>query len=196
MHCPFCSHSETKVNDSRLVAEGEQIRRRRECLKCGERFSTFETAELVLPRVIKNNGSRQPFDEEKLRSGLLRALEKRPVSLEVIESTVNRIKHELRATGEREVKTRDVGELVMHALQELDDVAYVRFASVYRSFQDINEFQKEIDSLGKRQKRGQSSTAKKGITKKAADKPGVEKTVEKRAKSAATSDSSKPGRRS
>ena len=149
MHCPFCANSETKVIDSRLVAEGEQIRRRRECLDCGERFTTFETAELVMPRVIKNNGARQPFDEEKLRSGLLRALEKRPVDLEQIESAINRIKHRLRATGEREVKTRDLGEIVMDELRDLDDVAYVRFASVYRSFQDINEFKEEIERLGR-----------------------------------------------
>ena len=149
MHCPFCGDSETKVIDSRLVADGDQVRRRRECQRCGERFTTFETAELVLPRVIKNNGSRQPFDEDKLRSGLLRALEKRPVDLETIESTINRIKHKLRATGEREVKTRDIGELVMDELRELDDVAYVRFASVYRSFQDINEFKEEIERMGK-----------------------------------------------
>ena len=149
VHCPFCGNSETKVIDSRLVAEGDQVRRRRECLSCGERFTTFETAELVLPRVIKTNGSRQPFDEDKLRNGMLRALEKRPVDLETIESTINRIKHKLRATGEREVKTRDIGELVMNELRELDDVAYVRFASVYRSFQDINEFKEEIERMGK-----------------------------------------------
>lgn len=149
MHCPFCSHTETKVIDSRLVAEGDQVRRRRECLQCGERFTTFESAELVMPRVIKSNGSRQPFDEEKLRSGLLRALEKRPVGLEEIESVINRIKHRLRATGEREVQTRDVGELVMDELRDLDDVAYVRFASVYRSFQDINEFKEVIERMGK-----------------------------------------------
>ena len=125
MHCPFCGHGETKVIDSRLVAEGDQVRRRRECQECGERFTTFESAELVLPRVIKSNGNRQPFDEDKLRSGILRALEKRPVSL----------------------KTRDVGELVMEELRKLDDVAYVRFASVYRSFQDIDEFREEIDRL-------------------------------------------------
>ncbi len=151
MHCPFCSDHETKVIDSRLVADGDQVRRRRECLNCGERFTTFESAELVLPRVIKNNGNRQPFDEDKLRSGLLRALEKRPVSLELIDSTINRIKHQLRETGEREIRTRVVGELVMQALRELDDVAYVRFASVYRSFQDVEEFKKEIDRLGKAQ---------------------------------------------
>lgn len=147
MHCPFCSHSETKVIDSRLVADGDQIRRRRECLECGERFTTFESAELLLPRVIKSNGSRQPFDEAKLRSGILRAIEKRPVSLDRVESTINRIKHRLRATGEPEVNTRDVGELVMEELRELDDVAYVRFASVYRSFQDVNEFREEIERL-------------------------------------------------
>ena len=153
MHCPFCSDHETKVIDSRLVADGGQVRRRRECLNCGERFTTFESAELVLPRVIKNNGNRQPFDEDKLRNGLLRALEKRPVSLELIDSTINRIKHQLRETGEREIRTRVVGELVMQALRELDDVAYVRFASVYRSFQDVEEFKKEIDRLGKAQPR-------------------------------------------
>ncbi len=149
MYCPFCTNSETKVTDSRLVGEGNQIRRRRECLSCGERFTTFETAELVMPRVIKTNGSRQPFDEEKLRSGLLRALEKRPVEIEKIEATIDRIKHQLRATGEREVHTRQVGELVMDALRELDDVAYVRFASVYRSFQDLDEFQREIEAMDK-----------------------------------------------
>lgn len=149
MYCPFCADKETKVIDSRLVAEGNQVRRRRECQQCGERFTTFETAELVLPRVIKNNGSRQPFDEEKLRSGLLRALEKRPVPLEDIEATIDRIKHRLRATGEREIGTREVGELVMAELRELDDVAYVRFASVYRSFQDVNEFRREIEAMDK-----------------------------------------------
>jgi transcriptional repressor NrdR len=147
VHCPFCGDSETKVIDSRLVAEGDQVRRRRECQECGERYTTYETAELVLPRVIKSNGSRQPFDEEKLRSGIIRAIQKRPVSLEMLDSMLNRIKHALRATGEREVKTRDVGELVMDELRQLDDVAYVRFASVYRSFQDVDEFREEIDRL-------------------------------------------------
>jgi len=147
VHCPFCSHTETKVIDSRLVADGDQIRRRRECLECGERYTTFETAELVLPRVIKSNGNRQPFDEEKLRNGILRAIEKRPVSIEMVESLINRIKHNLRETGEPEVKTLTVGELVMDELRILDDVAYVRFASVYRSFQDVSEFAKEILKL-------------------------------------------------
>ncbi len=160
LYCPFCSDSETKVIDSRLVAEGDQVRRRRECQSCGERFTTFETAELVLPRVIKNNGNRQPFDEDKLRNGLTRALQKRPVSVEVIESTLNRIKHQLRATGEREVGTRAVGELVMEALHELDEVAYVRFASVYRSFQDVNEFREEIDKMGSAKNRTKRKKSK------------------------------------
>jgi transcriptional repressor NrdR len=149
MYCPFCGDKETKVIDSRLVADGNQVRRRRECQECGERFTSFESAELVLPRVIKSNGSRQPFDEDKLRSGLTRALQKRPVSLEVVESTINRIKHKLRATGEREIKTREVGEMVMEELRDLDEVAYVRFASVYRSFQDVNEFREEIERMDK-----------------------------------------------
>jgi transcriptional repressor NrdR len=148
MYCPFCGHSETKVTDSRLVAEGNQVRRRRECLACGERFTSYESAELVMPRVIKSNGNREPFNEEKLRLGLMRALEKRPVSLERVESVLTRVKRALRATGEPEIKSLDLGELVMSELRELDEVAYVRFASVYRSFQDIHEFRKEIDSLG------------------------------------------------
>ncbi len=147
MYCPFCSHNETKVIDSRLVAEGEQIRRRRECLECSERYTTFEVAELLMPRVIKQDGTRQPFDEDKLRAGILRSLEKRPVSVEAIESAINRIKHKLRASGEREVPTELLGETVMGQLRELDEVAYVRFASVYRSFKDLNEFRAEIERL-------------------------------------------------
>ena len=147
MHCPFCSTDETKVIDSRLVAEGAQVRRRRECLSCTERFTTYEVAELVLPRIIKQDGSREPFDEEKLRSGLLRALEKRPVSVESIEAELDQIKHRLRATGEREIKSLQVGESVMESLKALDQVAYVRFASVYRSFQDLAEFRDAIESL-------------------------------------------------
>jgi len=147
MHCPFCAADDTKVIDSRLVAEGGQVRRRRECLQCRERFTTFELAELVMPRVIKQNGNREPFDEEKLRAGFLRALEKRPVSLEAIEEQILLIKHQLRATGERELPSREVGELVMQALKALDQVAYVRFASVYRSFQDLSEFRDAIERL-------------------------------------------------
>lgn len=147
MHCPFCSAEDTKVIDSRLVAEGNQVRRRRECLSCAERYTTYELAELVMPRVIKQNGNREPFNEDKLRSGFLRALEKRPVSVEDIEAAINHIKHALRATGEREVKSLVLGEYVMEHLKTLDQVAYVRFASVYRSFQDIAEFRDEIERL-------------------------------------------------
>ena len=147
MHCPFCGADDTKVIDSRLVAEGDQVRRRREWMNCAERFTTYEVAELVMPRVIKQNGNREPFDEEKLRAGFLRALEKRPVSVEDIEAVINSIKHNLRATGEREVKSLVLGELVMEHLKKLDQVAYVRFASVYRSFEDIAEFRDEIERL-------------------------------------------------
>ncbi|WP_049721051.1 transcriptional regulator NrdR [Gilvimarinus polysaccharolyticus] len=147
MHCPFCSADDTKVIDSRLVAEGNQVRRRRECLACHERFTTYEVSELVMPRIIKQDGTREPFDEAKLRAGLQRALEKRPVSVESIESSINNIKHFLQATGEREVGSRRLGEKVMDELQKLDEVAYVRFASVYRSFKDLHEFRQEIDRL-------------------------------------------------
>jgi transcriptional repressor NrdR len=147
MRCPFCGFDDTKVIDSRLVAEGGQVRRRRECLSCAERFTTFESAELLMPRVIKTNGSREPFDEEKLRNGVLRAVQKRPVSVEKIETSLTQIKHQLQATGERELDSRVIGEMVMEALKRLDHVAYVRFASVYRDFQDLNEFRAEIDKL-------------------------------------------------
>jgi transcriptional repressor NrdR len=149
MHCPFCSADDTKVIDSRLVADGDQIRRRRECLSCHERFTTYEIAELLMPRVIKQDESREPFDENKLRAGLHRALEKRPVSSEAIESSINQIKHYLQSTGEREIPALLIGEKVMEQLRELDDVAYVRFASVYRRFKDINEFREELDRLEK-----------------------------------------------
>lgn len=147
MHCPFCSAADTKVIDSRLVADGDQVRRRRQCQSCQERFTTYEVAELLLPRVIKQDGTREPFDEAKLRAGLQRALEKRPVSTEAIETAINQIKHYLQATGERELASRVIGEQVMSNLRELDEVAYVRFASVYRQFKDLNEFREEIDRL-------------------------------------------------
>ncbi len=147
MRCPFCGAQDTKVVDSRLSGGGEAVRRRRVCQACGERFTTYETAELVLPRVVKRDGSREPFDEDKLRGGLLRALEKRPVPMERVEESVNRIKRLLRATGEREVESRLIGEWVMEELRALDQVAYVRFASVYRSFQDVAAFREEIERL-------------------------------------------------
>ncbi len=147
MYCPFCSHIETKVIDSRLAGEGRQIRRRRECLSCGERFTTFEAAELIMPMVVKSDRTREPFDEAKLRAGMTKALEKRPVALEAVEEAVIHIAHKLRSLGEREVQSRAIGELVMDELRHLDEVAYVRFASVYRSFQDLDAFRDEIDRL-------------------------------------------------
>ena len=150
MHCPFCGADDTKVIDSRLVADGDQVRRRRECQTCNERFTTFETAELVMPRLVKRDGTREPFNEDKLKAGLLRALEKRPVSTEAVEESLNRILHRLRSTGERELASRVVGEEVMKELRRLDDVAYVRFASVYRRFEDVSEFQEEIRRMSRR----------------------------------------------
>ena len=147
MHCPFCSHEETKVIDSRLSGEGRQIRRRRQCLDCNERFTTFESAELVLPRLVKSDNSRQPFDESKLRNSMVRALEKRPVPSDAFEKSVGHLIHRLRTMGEREVPSRMIGELVMEELRGLDEVAYVRFASVYRRFQDVTEFEDEIKRL-------------------------------------------------
>ena len=147
MHCPFCGHEETKVNDSRLAGEGRQIRRRRECLKCGERFTTFETAELLMPMVVKGDRARQAFDEGKLRSGMEKALEKRPVAREQLDEAVSRIVHAVRNLGDREVSSRAIGELVMEELRHLDEVAYVRFASVYRQFQDVEAFHDEIERL-------------------------------------------------
>jgi transcriptional repressor NrdR len=154
MHCPFCAHPDTKVNDSRLAAEGAQIRRRRECLECGERFTTFETAELLMPLVVKSDQRRVPFDEAKLRYGMLKSLEKRPVSRESIEEAVGHITRKLRGLGEREVTSRQIGEIVMEELHRLDEVAYVRYASVYRQFQDVEAFREEIDRL--RHRRGRT----------------------------------------
>lgn len=147
MRCPFCGEQDTKVIDSRLVAEGEQVRRRRQCQACDERFTTFESAELLMPKLVKSDGTRVPFDEQKLRAGIQRSLEKRPVSVEDVEASILHIMAKLRAMGEREVKSRLVGELVMDELRKLDQVAYVRFASVYRKFQDIDEFRQEIDRI-------------------------------------------------
>lgn len=147
MRCPFCNAEDTKVIDSRLVAEGAQVRRRRECTQCGERVTTFETAELVMPRVVKRDGSREPFNDDKLKAGILRAIEKRPVSVDQVDMALGHIMSKLRATGEREVPSDTVGEMVMEELRKLDEVAYVRFASVYRRFQDLNEFRDEIAKL-------------------------------------------------
>jgi transcriptional repressor NrdR len=150
MRCPFCGADDSKVVDSRLSAEGDAIRRRRMCVECNERFTTYETAELSLPRLIKRDQSRSVFNENKLRSGFLKALEKRPVSTDSIDTAVKGIIRKLIATGEREVESRLVGDWVMEALQDLDEVAYVRFASVYRSFQDVNAFREEIERMENR----------------------------------------------
>ncbi|MDY6943151.1 MAG: transcriptional regulator NrdR [Pseudomonadota bacterium] len=147
MRCPFCGADDTRVIDSRLAGDGAQVRRRRECTACEERFTTFEQAQLVMPRVIKRDGRREPFDESKLCNGMLRALEKRPVTMELVEAAIHRILRKVRDSGEREIDGRRIGEWVMNELQGLDEVAYVRFASVYRSFQDVNAFREEIDRL-------------------------------------------------
>lgn len=147
MHCPICGFEDTRVVDSRLISEGHQVRRRRECQKCHERFSTYETVELSMPKIVKSDGSRETFNEAKLRSGIELALEKRPVSTEQVERAIDRIMHRLATSGDREVPSRVIGEAVMSELQALDHVAYIRFASVYRSFQDIDAFKEAVDRL-------------------------------------------------
>ncbi|AFJ03566.1 Ribonucleotide reductase transcriptional regulator NrdR [Methylophaga frappieri] len=151
MRCPYCGAADSKVVDSRLSAEGDAIRRRRMCVICNERFTTYETAELSLPRLVKRDASREAFDEQKLRAGIMRALEKRPVSTDAIDHAVKQITRKIWATGEREIDSRLVGDWVMDALRELDEVAYVRFASVYRSFQDVNAFREEIERMENQQ---------------------------------------------
>lgn len=147
MHCPFCTAQDTKVIDSRLVGSGSQVRRRRECVSCHERYTTYEAAELVMPRLVKADGRRMPFDEAKLGQGIHRALEKRPVSIEAFDTIMSNLKQKLRASGEREIHSKQLGEWVMDELRAVDDVAYVRFASVYRSFQDVNAFREEIKRM-------------------------------------------------
>ncbi len=149
MHCPFCNAPETRVTDSRLADEGSQVRRRRECIACHVRFTTFEVAELSLPRVIKADGSREGFAEEKIRHGMQRALEKRAVATDQIEAAIQRIKRHLLAQGEREISSRRIGEWVMDELRSLDQVAYIRFASVYLSFEDVKAFRELIERLEK-----------------------------------------------
>ena len=148
MHCPYCTYSDTKVIDSRLISEGLQTRRRRECPECGERFTTFETAELLMPKVIKQKDNmREPFNEQKLREGIYRALEKRPVGEEEIEKLIENIKKDIRVSGEREVPSRLIGEAVMKNLRKIDEVAFIRFSSVYRRFEDITDFSEEVKKL-------------------------------------------------
>jgi transcriptional repressor NrdR len=147
MYCPFCHAEETKVIDSRLVADGAQVRRRRQCLLCHERFTTFESAELIMPHIIKRDGRREPFNLQNLRSGMLRALEKRPVSVDQIEEALMAIIQDIRRRGEREIDSQLLGELVMKQLFSLDHVAYVRFASVYKRFKDVSDFRQTIDEM-------------------------------------------------
>ncbi len=147
MHCPSCHETDTKVVDSRLVAEGAQVRRRRECFVCHERFSTFEVAELIMPLIIKRDGRRKPFSLENLRAGMLRALEKRPVSMDKLEDALATIMQKIRHFGEREISSDQVGKWVMEQLFRMDHVAYVRFASVYKRFKDVSEFRETIDQM-------------------------------------------------
>ncbi|PUA16967.1 transcriptional regulator NrdR [Glaciimonas sp. PCH181] len=147
MKCPFCHHEETQVLDTRVSEEGDAIRRRRRCIKCDKRFTTHERIELVMPVIVKKNGSRTEFDGEKLRASLMLALRKRPVSAESLDEALQKIKEKLLASGEREVLSGHVGELVMHELKRLDKIAYIRFASVYKSFEDVAEFQNMIEEF-------------------------------------------------
>lgn len=147
MRCPFCSAARTNVVDSRMASEGEQVRRRRQCAECGERFTSYESPELSYPRIVKSDGRREDFNEDKLRAGLQRSLEKRPIKTEEVENAVGRIKRRLRTLGEREIAARAVGDQVMRELRGIDHVAYVRFASVYRNFDDVRDFSEEIEQL-------------------------------------------------
>jgi transcriptional repressor NrdR len=147
MHCPFCQEQDTKVIDSRLIADGSQVRRRRECLVCHERFTTFESAELHMPVIIKRSGAREPFNVKNLRAGMLRALEKRPVSVDLLEESVVNIMKKIRSNGEREVPSSQIGEWVMSQLYQLDHVAYIRFASVYKRFEDVSQFKQTIEKM-------------------------------------------------
>ncbi|MGN0488360.1 MAG: transcriptional regulator NrdR [Ruminococcus sp.] len=147
MKCPYCSFEESKVIDSRSADDGERIRRRRECLKCGKRFTTHEVVETVPIIVVKRDKSRESFDRNKLTNGLVRACEKRPVSIQQIENIVNYIESTLQSSLDREITTKQIGELAMEQLKEIDEVSYVRFASVYRQFKDINTFMEELNKL-------------------------------------------------
>jgi len=157
MRCPFCQNDDTRVIDSRLTEDRDAVRRRRSCEACGERFSTLEQASLKLPYIVKSNGDREHYDELKLARGLERALEKRPVDSDQIEHILHRIKHSLLTSGEREINALEIGELVMNELREVDQVAYVRFASVYRSFQDVDAFSDEIKRLQQQTLHGRQS---------------------------------------
>ena len=160
MKCPFCNDVDNKVIDSRLSKDGEVIRRRRECLECGRRFTTYERVEEVMPLVIKKDGRREPFDRMKILLGLKKACEKRPISITTLEKVVDKIEHKILESGEKEIPSTVIGEEVMRELYNLDHVAYVRFASVYRSFKDINQFMDELKDLLDRQKQERAKAAK------------------------------------
>ena len=149
MKCPFCKHSDTQVVDTRENEEGDSIRRRRRCLSCEKRFTTFETVELRMPQVVKQNGMRSEFDEEKLRTSFTRALHKRPVSTELVDVAIHNVTQKVFALGEREIGSRQIGEMVMKELLKLDKVAYIRFASVYKSFQDVGDFTEAVEEVRK-----------------------------------------------
>jgi transcriptional repressor NrdR len=152
MKCPFCKHEDTQVLDTRVSEEGDAIRRRRRCAKCEKRFTTYERIELAMPVVVKKNGSRSEFESTKLRASLMLALRKRPVSADAVDAAIRRIEEKLLSSGEREVMSSRIGELVMRELKRLDKIAYIRFASVYKSFEDVMEFQDAIDEVGQERK--------------------------------------------
>ena len=166
MYCPFCNAQDTKVVDSRLAAEGAQVRRRRQCVECNERFTTFEIIEALMPRIIKSNGRIEPYDNQKLRRSIQLPLQKRPVDTDSIEALISRIEKNLRQLGEREIHSKVLGELVMNELRSLDDIAYVRFASVYRDFQDIEAFQQVLLSLSDSANKAEISEKIQNFTKK------------------------------
>ena len=155
MRCPFCGYKEDKVVDSRATAEESAVRRRRECLKCGKRFTTYEYVEEVSLMVIKKDGRREPFDRKKLLAGIMKACEKRPVSMERMEEIVIGVERAIQRKSDREVNSQDIGELIMEKLRTLDDVAYVRFASVYRQFKDVSQFMKELKTILDKEKHKQ-----------------------------------------
>lgn len=152
MKCPFCQHDETQVLDTRISEEGDSIRRRRRCVSCEKRFTTYERIELTMPAIVKKNGSRTDFESAKLRGSLMLALRKRPVSAETVDAAIHRIEEKIRSSGEREILSGQIGELVMRELKRLDKIAYIRFASVYKSFEDVAEFQEAIAEVGHERK--------------------------------------------
>jgi transcriptional repressor NrdR len=152
MKCPFCHHEDTQVLDTRVSEEGDTIRRRRRCVHCDKRFTTYERIELAMPVIVKKNGSRTDFDSAKLHASFMLALRKRPVSAEAVDAAIHRIEEKLRSSGEREVMSGQIGELVMRELKRMDKIAYIRFASVYKSFEDVAEFQEAVAEVGQDRK--------------------------------------------